>query len=369
VVAVLSLVAWIYLVVFHGRFWRTDQRLPPPLTPPQPLAPTGSWPSVTAIVPARNEALTLPHTLPTLVKQDYPGELTVLVVDDNSDDDTAGVAKDIGATVTSCPAPGPGWAGKVNAMAHGLTTATSEYVLFTDADIAWKPGALRALVASAGERGLVSQMVLLRTLTQGERALIPAFVYFFAQLYPFRKVNDPGDRTAAAAGGCMLARRDALPDGLDPVKDALIDDVAIGTMIKRSGRSIWLGLTKDITSERPYPGLRDLWHMVARSAYTQLNYNPLILLGTILGLALTYLVPPAATIYGAVTGDTLATAAGAAAWALMTASYIPMLRFYRLSPLRAPTLPLIALAYTAMTLDSARRHYARTPVPWRGPRS
>jgi len=369
VVAVLSLVAWIYLVVFHGRFWDVDQRLPPPPASPPPLASAGSWPSVTAIVPARNEALTLPHTLPTLVKQDYPGELTVLVVDDNSDDDTAAVAKDIGATVTSCPAPGPGWAGKVNAMAHGLTTATSEYVLFTDADIAWKPGALRALVASAGDRGLVSQMVLLRTLTQGERALIPAFVYFFAQLYPFRKVNDPGNRTAAAAGGCMLARRDVLPDGLDPVKDALIDDVAIAAMIKRSGRSIWLGLTKDITSERPYPGLRDLWRMVARSAYTQLNYNPLILLGTVLGLALTYLVPPAATIYGAVAGDTLATAAGAAAWALMTASYIPMLRFYRLSPLRAPALPLIALAYTAMTLDSARRHYARTPVPWRGPRS
>jgi hopene-associated glycosyltransferase HpnB len=363
VVAVLSLVAWVYLVAFHGGFWRTDQRLPP-------VSPvSGRWPSVTAIVPARNEALSLPDTLPALIAQDYPGEFTVLVVDDNSFDETAVVAKELGATVISGSVPGPGWAGKVNAMAQGLARASSDYVLFTDADIAWKPGALRALVASAGDRAMVSQMVLLRTLTHGERALIPAFVYFFAQLYPFRRVNDRSRRMAAAAGGCMLIRRDALPDGLEPVKGALIDDVAIGSLIKRSGRPIWLGLSTDITSSRPYPGLRDLWHMIARSAYTQLNYNPLILLGTVLGLALTYLIPPAATIYGFATGDLLTGAAGAAAWLLMTASYIPMLRFYRLSPLRAPTLPLIALTYTLMTLDSARRHYTRTPVAWRGPRA
>jgi len=363
-VAVLSLVVWIYLVMLHGGFWRTDQRLPPS----REMA-AGGWPSVTAIVPARNEATTLPHTLPALVNQDYPGEFTVLVVDDNSDDDTAAVAKDLGATVISSAGPEPGWAGKVNAMAQGLARAGTEYVLFTDADIAWKPGALRALVASAGDLALVSQMVLLRTSTQNERALIPAFVYFFAQLYPFRRVNDKASRTAAAAGGCMLVRRDALPDGLEPVKGALIDDVAIATMVKRPGRGVWLGLTADITSERPYPGLRDLWEMIARSAYTQLNYNPLILLGTVAGLALIYLIPPAATSYGAVTGDTLATAAGAVGWLLMMASYLPMLRLYRLSPLRAPTLPLIALAYTAMTIDSARRHYARAPVQWRGPRS
>ncbi|MGD0555331.1 MAG: glycosyltransferase [Streptosporangiaceae bacterium] len=362
-VAVLSLIVWVCLVTLHGGFWRTDQRLPP-----QRGEIKGAWPSVTAIVPARNEATTLPGTLPTLVNQDYPAEFTVLVVDDNSDDDTAMVAKDLGATVITSSGPEPGWAGKVNAMAQGLARASTEYVLFTDADIAWKPGALRALVASAGDRALVSQMVRLRTSTQNERALIPAFVYFFAQLYPFRRVNDPGNRTAAAAGGCMLARRDALPDGLEPVKNALIDDVAIATMVKRPGRDVWLGLTTDITSERPYPGLRDLWQMIARSAYTQLNYNPLILLGTVAGLVLIYLIPPAATSYGAIAGDPLATAAGAAGWLLMTASYLPMLRFYRLSPLRAPTLPLIALAYTAMTIDSARRHYARAPVQWRGPR-
>jgi hopene-associated glycosyltransferase HpnB len=365
--AALGLIVWVYLLALHGRFWRTTERLPTAVVPPRPA----DWPAVTAVIPSRNEGASLPLTLPTLLAQDYPGEFTVVVVDDGSTDDTAAVAKDLGATVITGTSREPGWAGKVHAMAQGLARATTEYVLFTDADIAWKPGALRELVSSAvaSRKALVSQMVLLRTRTESERALVPAFVYFFAQLYPFHRVNRQSGRTAAAAGGCMLVRREALCDagGLEPIKGALIDDVALGTLLKRAGHDIWLGLTTVITSERPYPRPKDLWHMVARSAYTQLNYNPLILAGTVAGLALIYLVPPAAAIAGAVTGDALATWAGAAAWLLISVSYIPMLRFYRLSPLRAPLLPLVALAYTAMTLDSARRHYTRTPVPWRAP--
>jgi hopene-associated glycosyltransferase HpnB len=243
-------------------------------------------------------------------------------------------------------------------------------VLFTDADIAWEPGTLRGLVAAAesDDRDLVSQMALLRTATGCERVVVPAFVYFFAQLYPFRRVNVPGSRTAAAAGGCMLVRRDALEraGGVAPISGALIDDVAMGRMIKRQRGRTWLGLSRQVVSVRPYPKLADLWQMVARSAYTQLNYSPALLAGTIVGLLFLYALPPAGAIIGLVTGTAAVTAAGLAGWALMSVSYLPMLRLYRLSPWRAPGLPLIALLYAAMTADSARRHYAGRGAQWRG---
>ena len=252
-------------------------------------------------------------------------------------------------------------------------------MLFTDADISWAPTALRDLVAAAeaDDRALLSQMALLRAETRWERVIVPAFVYFFAQLYPFRKVNDPKSGTAAAAGGCMLVRRSALEaaGGLEPIKGALIDDVALGTLLKKHGNRTWLGLTTDISSARPYPSLASLWHMIARSAYVQLRYNPLLLAGTIVGLLLLYVAPPAGTVAAlvvAAAGGRRArprwspALAGLAGWALMTASYVPMLRLYRLSALRAPTLPLIAVLYAAMTADSARRHYSGRAVSWRG---
>ncbi len=230
--------------------------------------------------------------------------------------------------------------------------------------------------AEADDRAMVSQMALLRAQTRWERVVVPAFVYFFAQLYPFRKVNDPRSGTAAAAGGCMLVSWPALEaaGGLEPIKGALIDDVALGTLLKRRGNRTWLGLTTDISSARPYPSLASLWHMIARSAYVQLRYNPLLLAGTIAGLLLLYVAPPAGAITalvavasgGAGPATALAGAAGLAGWALMTASYVPMLRLYRLSPLRAPGLPLIAVLYAAMTADSARRHYGGRAVSWRG---
>jgi hopene-associated glycosyltransferase HpnB len=371
-----------------------------------------------AVVPARNEAALLPATLPALLGQDYPGPLSVILVDDGSTDGTAEVAARLGRgssrtlrVVAGTPTPEPPkapeppdapdaagrWAGKVWAMAQGLRAAGIPagsdpgrtgradpgcgYVLFTDADIAWEPGALRALVAAAegDDRDLVSQMALLRTATGWERVVVPAFVYFFAQLYPFRRVNEPGSRTAAAAGGCMLVRRGALErsGGVAPIRGALIDDVAIGRMIKDQRGRCWLGLSRQVVSVRPYPGLASLWQMVARSAYTQLNYSPLLLAGTIIGLLFSYVLPPAAAITGlallaagpgtAPTGAAaLAAGAGLAGWALMSLSYLPMLRLYRLSPLRAPGLPLIALLYAAMTADSARRHYTGRGAQWRG---
>jgi hopene-associated glycosyltransferase HpnB len=404
IAAVLAAIAWTVLLMGHGGYWRTDQRLPRP--GPEPAG----WPGVVAVVPARDEAAVLPVTLPTLLAQDYPGSFGITLVDDGSSDGTGEIAAGLASgaarplRVIRGTAPPPGWTGKLWAMAQGLDAArpagheddagavqasagpaqaAADYVLFTDADIAWRPGTLRDLVTAAetGDRDLVSQMVLLRAETGWERAVIPAFVYFFAQLYPFRRVNRPGSRTAAAAGGCMLVRRRALEQagGLAPIRGALIDDVALGRLLKRPparGRC-WLGLSVDVQSVRPYRGLADLWDMVARSAYTQLRYSPLLLAGTIIGLAWLYLVPPAAALAGVIgltgaagpgagAGPLLAASAGLAGWAVMTASYLPMLRLYRLSPLRAPALPLIALMYAAMTADSARRHYAGRGGAWKG---
>jgi hopene-associated glycosyltransferase HpnB len=401
-------------VTAHGGFWRTGERLPPTRAGRTGTAGgTGAaggaggtaWPAVVAVVPARNEADSLPGTLPGLLAQDYPGDFGVVLVDDGSDDGTGAIAaelgekaaRDGGAPLTVVPGQRrpDGWAGKVWAMSQGLAaafgarvtsgsgsgdavTGPAKYVLFTDADIGWAPTALRDLVRGAedDDRVLVSQMALLRAETAWERVIVPAFVYFFAQLYPFKKVNDGGSATSAAAGGCMLVRAEALQraGGLEPMRGALIDDVALGTLLKKGGNRIWLGLTTDIRSERPYPNLASLWHMIARSAYVQLRYNPALLAGTLIGLLLLYAVPPAGVIaaliaaaVGATGGAVVVTGiAGLLGWALMSASYLPMLRFYRLSPLRAPALPLIAILYAAMTADSARRHYCGRAVAWRG---
>jgi hopene-associated glycosyltransferase HpnB len=358
--AAASAAVWAYLAVGHGRFWRTSVELPPPARP-------AGWPSVVAVVPARNEADVLPETLPTLVAQDYPGEFRVLVVDDDSSDGTGTLATALGADVMRGSGPPVGWAGKVAAMATGVAAAgRPDYLLFTDADIAYPPDAVRRLVTAAGDHVLTSQMVRLRAGTRWEKAIVPAFVYFFAQLYPFARVNGPG-RVAAAAGGCMLVRRDALEaaGGLARIRDALIDDVALGRLLKPRGR-IWLGLSSTIRSVRQYPRLADLWDMVARSAYTQLRYSPVLLAGTLAGLGFVYLVPPAALVAGAVGGDAVLAALGGVAWATMSATYAPMLRFYGLSPWRAPALPAVAVLYAGMTADSARRHRAGRGGLWKG---
>jgi hopene-associated glycosyltransferase HpnB len=249
-------------------------------------------------------------------------------------------------------------------------------LLFTDADIGYAAGVVTALVRSAGGRCMVSQMALLRAASRWERVVVPAFVYFFAQLYPFRRVNRPGGRTAAAAGGCMLVRRAALEaaGGLAVIRGARIDDVALGRALKRdAGTAIWLDLSTGVTSTRAYDGLGELWDMVARSAYTQLRYSPVLLAGTVAGLAWLYLLPPAAAVAGlaaGLAGGAAAAwwlaAAGLAGWLLMAVSFVPMLRLYGLPAWRGLTLPLIAGLYAGMTADSARRHHAGRGGEWKG---
>ncbi|MBL1117950.1 glycosyltransferase [Streptomyces sp. 110] len=418
-----SLAAWLWLLLGQGFFWRTDVRLPrtgpdgsgPPepdgFGPPEPdgFGPPepAVWPSVAVVVPARDESAVLPASLPSLLAQDYPGPAEIFLIDDGSSDGTGKLARELAEehgglplTVDSPGEPGPGWTGKLWAVRHGMALATTrlaadrrdldgadrkdadgrdadrkddggvDYLLLTDADIAHEPDSLRELVRAAEANGLdlVSQMARLRVVTYWERLIVPAFVYFFAQLYPFRWVNRPQGRTAAAAGGCVLLRREAAERAGVPeaIRQAVIDDVALSRAVKRSGGRIWLGLADRVDSVRPYPRLGELWRMVSRSAYTQLRHNPLVLLMTVAGLTVVYLVPPAAVVAGVLTGRPGPSALGAAAWALMAGSYIPMLRYYRQTLWLAPLLPLTALLYLLMTVDSAVRHHLGQGAAWKG---
>lgn len=383
---ILSLTIWIGLLLFWGRFWLADQQLEKTETKLK------EFPAVCAVIPARNEADLLPITMRSLLLQDYPGSFSVLLVDDHSTDGTAQVALDTAQALKkdqqlhilkAQPLPS-GWTGKLWAINQGIHAVetrhvetrhvaslhTPEYFLLTDADIEHDIGNLRRLVAKAvqDDLDLVSVMVRLRCESFWEKLLIPAFVFFFQKLYPFPWVNNPNNKTAAAAGGCILIRREALTriGGIQVVRQALIDDCALAEAVKKSKGRIWLGLSSLTHSLRPYPSLGTIWDMVARTAYTQLNYSPLLLLGTLFGMTLIYLVPPVGAIAGSLTGNWLVAATGLSAWLLMTLAYFPTIRFYKCSPWLAFCLPAIALLYTLMTLDSALRHWQGRGGAWKG---
>ncbi|MBK3630778.1 glycosyltransferase [Streptomyces sp. MBT49] len=372
-IAAVSLAAWLWLLLCQGFFWRTDVRLPVRREPRE-------WPSVCVVVPARDEAAVLPASLPSLLAQDYPGRAEVFLVDDGSSDGTGDLARDLALrhgglalTVDSPGEPPAGWTGKLWAVRHGIGLARArepEYLLLTDADIAHAPGSLRELVAAADTGGfdVVSLMARLRVESRWERLVVPAFVYFFAQLYPFRRIARRGARTAAAAGGCVLLRADTADRARipDSVRHAVIDDVALARAVRGAGGHLWLGLADHVESVRPYPGLHDLWRMVSRSAYAQLRHSPLLLAGTVLGLALVYLVPPLALAGGLVVGSTATAVCGALAWLVMAGTYAPMLRYYRQQLWLAPLLPFTAFLYLLMTVDSAVQHYRGRGAAWKG---
>jgi hopene-associated glycosyltransferase HpnB len=382
ILACAALAAWIYLALFHHRFWQADQRLSAAAAPDP-----GAWPAVAAVVPARNEADVVGTAVRSLLEQDYPGPFRVVLVDDHSEDGTAQAARDAARAtarpraleiVPSDPLP-RGWVGKLWAVAQGIAHATRQapqacYLWLTDADIAHDPGMLRRLVAKAeaDRLDLVSLMVLLWCRSAWERLLIPAFVFFFQKLYPFPAVSDPDLLTAAAAGGSMLVRRDALETagGIAAIRGALIDDCALGRLIKgrRAAGSggIWLGLTDRARSLRPYRGLADIWRMVARSAFDQLRYSAPLLVGTLVGMVLLYVVPPAVALAYPLHRDAVAALAGLAAWLLMAGLYAPTLRLYGLGWAHGMLLPAAAVLYAAMTVDSALRHWRGSGGAWKG---
>ena len=373
----LSLIIWLFLLTWRGQFWRTDQLLEVSL----PLPPSPPLPSVCAVIPARNEADLLPITLRSLLTQDYPGSFTVFLVDDHSTDGTTQVAiatavelgKEKQLQVIAAETLPPGWTGKLWAMEQGIQKAQTlapDYLLLTDADIQHDVTNLRRLVNKAQQENLdlVSVMVRLRCESFWEQLLIPAFVFFFQKLYPFRWVNNPRNSTAAAAGGCILVSQDSLTKigGIQVVRQALIDDCALAEAVKKSGGNIWLGLSALTCSLRPYPSLETIWGMVARTAFTQLNYSPLLLLGTLFGMMIIYMLPPLATVIGVGTGYWSLAVAGLAGWLLMTLAYFPTIRFYKCSPFFAFCLPAIGFLYTLMTFDSALRHWQGRGGAWKG---
>jgi hopene-associated glycosyltransferase HpnB len=372
-VALLALAIWLYLICARGAFWLgvfDDVRTP---------AAMRSAPSVTAVIPARNEAECVGASIGSVLAQDYAGELAVVLVDDDSSDGTADVARAAAATqpraagrltvATGDPLP-PGWTGKMWALKCGIAVAQSapqppKYLLLTDADIAHAPDTVASLVtrAEAGGYVLTSLMAKLRCESFAERVHVPAFIYFFAMLYPFAWVDRPDNATAAAAGGCMLVRADALraAGGIACIRAALIDDCALAAEMKRQG-PIWLGLTQRVRSIRPYPRFGDFKRMVARSAYAQLNYSPLLLIGTVLAMTLVYLAPPGLAL--AATG--LPRLLGIAAWALIALSFQPTLRLYGLSSLWGIALPAIAFLYMLYTVMSAIDYAAGRGGTWKG---
>ncbi|WP_227498637.1 glycosyltransferase [Synechococcus sp. PCC 7336] len=382
----LSLAIWLGLLTLRGRFWTADQILNDDLPAPE------RWPSVCAVIPARNEAEAIATTVRALLAQEYAGELKIVLVDDQSTDGTADVARqaaeefrqesgDRQLEVLSGKELPAGWTGKLWALEQGTQYALKtlpDYILLTDADIQHNRSNLRR-VASLAERDrldMASVMVRLRCKTAWERFLIPAFIFFFMKLYPFRWVNDPDNPTAGAAGGCILIRSDALQriGGMACLKEALIDDCTLAAKVKANpspeapdGKSrIWLGLGSDIISLRPYPDLDTVWKMVSRTAFTQLNYSTLLLIGTLFAMALIYLVAPLGLVWSLATSHWIGAIAAAFTWCLMALSYWPTLKFYRQSPLLAFALPAIAFLYTLMTLDSAIQHWQGKGGAWKG---
>ncbi len=378
-ISVCSLAVWLYLVLLRGGFWRADTRLE---------ADEGvfeNWPAVSVLVPARNEEIVISEALRSLLTQDYPGNLKIILIDDDSSDSTVAIARataeqlssnDRLIVVTAEP-PNQGWAGKLWALNQGFSEVCRrdlepQYLWLSDADIVHGSGTLRLLVTKAEREhlDLVSLMVLLSCKGVWERLLIPPFVFFFQKLYPFSWVADADRSTAAAAGGCILVKAEALlaAGGFDAIRGAIIDDCALAKRIKQAGltQRLWLGLAQDSRSVRHYQEIQGIWNMVARSAYSQLRRSPLLLVGTLVGMTLTYLVPPAVALSYYWHNSAGAALAGALAWAFMVAAFLPTLRLYRQSIWQAFLLPISALFYTAMTLDSALRHWRGQGGAWKG---
>ncbi len=374
-IAAVGLIVWLYLIAFHGGFWRLTEhdRF---FAPPDAAATVGAY--VIAIVPARNEAKVIEASLGSLLAQNFPGRFDVVLVDDESADGTGDRARALATrrgaaerlTVLRSNGPDRGWTGKLAAMNRGFEHVLSlpaqpDFMLFCDADIEFGPDVLTRLVTGATARGtvLASLMVRLRCESLAERWFVPAFIFFFQMLHPFRRVNDPKSKLAAAAGGVMLVRPKALAKagGLNAIRDALIDDCALGALMKKQG-PIWLGLTDDVHSLRAYPHFADIKKMVVRSAYAQLDYSPLLLFGAVIGMFAAYIAPPILGIFG----GTVIREMAIVAWMIMAQAYMPSLKFYGLSPFRAFALPAVGACYTWFTLESAWRHMSGRGGEWKG---
>ncbi|MEF8850672.1 MAG: glycosyltransferase [Candidatus Bipolaricaulota bacterium] len=390
-VASLSLFIWLGLLFGRGNFWRMNQRL----SPLEEQEVDGSWPSVCAIIPARNESEALPESLLSVLAQEYPGDLNVIFVNDHSEDNTGEMAEEIAEKSDAevnfqvlVPPPTPeGWAGKVWALHHGFKRAKKldpELIWLTDADIKHEPETLKTLTHKLEQEGLnlASIMADLRTENFWEKLLIPNFVYYFSMIYPFSWVNDPEKDTAAAAGGCVLARSSTVDNagGFEVISDAVIDDCALARGCSNpEGEGLWLGLSHMVRSVRCYGNLNGIWQTVSRSAFSQLGYSKLLLLGTVVGMVLLFLVPPGSVALGIIgllgfnfeIDPVLASglaSIGGLTWLGMSVSFYPILNWYGLSPLYGILAPVGGFLYTLMTIDSGLTWLRREGSEWKGRR-
>jgi len=385
VLGIIALAIWLHLFFGRGWFWRIGK-----LNADRAMTETLSkWPSVVVVVPARNEAETIERVVTSLMRQDYAGEFSIVVVDDHSNDATASIARQVAdendapdrLKVVSASALPDGWTGKLWALNEGLSNSTvlhsaatganlaaevPAYYWFTDADVTHAPDTLQRLLVRAEQEklDLASLMVLLQAKTLPERALIPAFLYFFLMLYPPGWIADEELGTAGAAGGCILLKRDTLEriGGLAAIRGEVIDDCALANAVKASGGKVWMGLTRKSESLRAYGTFGEIRDLIARTAFTQLRYSPLILVGTLAGMFLTYVAPVVLLFVNDSTARTL----GVVAWLWMTLSFLPTVRFYRLSAAWAPLLPLTAVFYTYATWLSAVRYWMGKGGLWKG---
>ncbi len=388
-IAYLSLLIWICLWLFWGRFWHLEK-----LKPIQSTTNLDSWPSVWVLIPAKDEAENIAQCLESVLSQNYAGKLNVVLVDDQSADGTAEIARKTAVSLEktaqfdliSGQSLPPNWKGKLWALQQGINSVQSslektahqngkaksvpEYFLLTDADIQHHPVNLQELVSKAETENLdlVSLMVLLRCQSFWEKLLIPAFVFFFRLLYPFWLANQPGSFVSAAAGGCILIRASTLQkiNGFEKIKNALIDDCSLAKQVKSRGGKTWLGLTTETISLRPYDSLQSIWKMVTRTAFNQLGYSWLLLMFTIVGLGLVYLLPWWAIAQGIITNNLELTLLGLAIWGLMSLAYYPLIRLYKISPIWSFLLPAIAFLYSLMTIDSAIKHSQGKGGAWKG---
>jgi len=365
--AAATLAIWLYFLLFRGGFWREFRH---PAKPPTPLRKALR---IVAIVPARDEAAFAGAAIASLATQRPPGYFHIILVDDHSSDGTAAIAaaaapRDLLTVTSAAPLPA-GWTGKLWAVAEGVRHAAAhrpDYLLLTDADIVHPPGnaATLAARAQAGSYDLVSYMATLSCRTPAERALVPAFVFFFFLLYPPAWIRTARRTTAGAAGGCMLVGYRTLEQigGIEAIRGELIDDCALARAVKRSGGRVWLGLGETTHSIRPYRSFGEFGRMISRSAFTELHHSSLLLAGTVAGLLFTYIAPALLTLFASQPSAGM----GALAWLLMSVCYLPALRFYRRSRLGAPLLPLVALFYAGATVHSAISYWSGAGGRWKG---
>jgi len=373
ILAIVSLLIWVTLTFLRGAFWQFLE-FDDDLSRQETLA---CWPRVVTIVPARDEAETIGRTVDSLVKQDYAGELCVVVVDDHSEDGTGQLALESAERAGARPrvlivrgaALEGGWTGKLLAMQQGVESGVAreaDFFWFTDADIEHAPDTLRRIVqrAERDKLDLVSLMALSQVNSFPERLLIPPFLYFFLKLYPPSWIASRTRKTAGAAGGCILLRRTALEriGGLAAIRGEVIDDCTMARAVKRTGGGLWMGLTRKSVSLRTYTSFTEIQDLIARTAFTQLGYSALALAGTLLGMSVTYLLPVIITF----SAQAVVWRLGMAAWALMAITYLPTVRFYRMSPLWAAALPLAAAFYTYATWVSAVRYWMGRGGQWKG---